>query len=194
MCQCNPLLKIQKDSFYNGWLSTKSWLNSSECKANFIHYCNANSTLWNLCVKYQDNFHNFLSTALFPWRRKNSSLAETKPERQSHTTRMQEITCEWTILVFEPSPFIPSAFVLLLPFMIPLIRCTSVLLPGPPRALPFVCQLVAAPSAPSLHTFPSLPFPSSDFFPSFIFCAYWTFQVELNFQNYVCCSCCYWWW
>lgn len=103
-------------------------------------------------------------------------------KKKSHMTRMQEITCEWTILVFEPSPFIPSAFVLLLPFMTPLIRCTSVLLPGPPPARLFVCRLVPAPCAPSFRTFPVLPFPSSDFF--FSFCASWTFQVELDFQEF----------
>lgn len=95
-----------------------------------------------------------------PRRRQSGS----KKKKKSHMTRMQEITCEWTILVFEPSPFIPSAFVLLLPFMTPLIRCTSVLLPGPPPARLFVCRLVPAPCAPSFHTFPVLPFPSSDFF------------------------------
>lgn len=73
---------------------------------------------------------------------------------------------------FEPSPFIPSAFVLLLPFMTPLIRCTSVLLHGPPRA-PF---RLAAPSALSLLTFPSSH------------CFDFSFQVELDLQD--ACSLC----
>lgn len=135
--------------------------------------------------KMSRQFPGFLANPTPPFKERELIPGGDKAgakKKRSHMTRMQEITCEWTILVFEPSPFIPSAFVLLLPFMTPLIRCTSVLLPGPPPARLFVCRLVPAPCAPSFRTFPVLPFPSSDFFLSF--CASWTFQVELDFQEF----------
>lgn len=139
-------------------------------------------------AKCQDKSPGFLSISLFPSEGKNISSGNKAwaKKKKGDMTRMQEITCKWTILVFEPSPFIPSAFVLLLPFMTPLIRCASVLLPGPPRAPLFVCQLDAAPCAPSFHTFPALPFPLEGFF-AFFSCAFWTFLCWTWFSGVSCC-------